>query len=92
MKPVPLAPKSPNYLIIIYLVKKFIQHLKSCISVKRLLAVTPYHLNILNDRTAFYKDGKELASNNSKINDSVVDMKSRKSFAYNFVKFLYFII
>lgn len=78
--------RSHNYLVIVYLVKKFIQHLKSCLSVKRLLAVKQFHLSVLNDRTSFYKDGKQIVSTNPKINLSLLEIKSKKSIKIDFVK------
>ena len=64
--------------MIIYLVKKFIENLKSCVSVKRLLEMKTFHLNVVNDKSAFYRDGKDLALNNtikSKGSDSPVSQK-----------------
>ena len=60
----PVKKKTPNYLVIVYIVKKFIQSLKSYIKVKRILKITPFHLNLLNDVTSFYKDGKEIGNSN----------------------------
>lgn len=60
----PVKKKTPNYLVIVYIVKKFIQSLKSYIKVKRILKITPYHLNLLNDVTSFYKDGNEIGNSN----------------------------
>ena len=58
--------KSPNYLVIVYLVKKIIQILKSCVKVKRILKIKPYHLFLLNDLSSFYKDGSEFGNNAQK--------------------------
>ena len=57
--------KAKNYLIIVYLVKKFIQSLKSYLTVKKILKIKPFHLNMINDLTSFYKDGNDIGNSNA---------------------------
>ena len=57
-----MAKRTKNYLIIAYLVIKFIQNLKSCVKVKRIIKIKPFHLNVLGDQSSFYKDGNNILS------------------------------
>lgn len=81
--------KSHNYLIIVYLVKKFIQNLKTYLSIKRLLAVKQFHLNLLNDSAAFYKDGKDLAKPQIHITQNLIKLNGEKLTSYNYVSSVY---
>ena len=85
MTPISHMQKSRNYLIIVYLVKKFIQNLKTCLSVKRLLRVKQFHLNVLNDSTVFYKDGKDLAKPQINIKPNLIKLNSENLPSYNYV-------
>ena len=57
-----MVKRTKNYLIIAYLVKKFIQNLKSCVKVKRIIKIKSFHLNVLGDQCSFYKDGNNILS------------------------------
>ena len=85
MTPISHMQKSRNYLIIVYLVKKFIQNLKTCLSVKRLLRVKQFHLNVLNDSSSFYKDGKDLAKPHIHIKPNLIKLTGEKLPSYNYV-------
>lgn len=51
--------KPKNFLIIVYLVKKFIQITKTYVFLKKIFSLKNYHFHIINDKSNFYKKGLE---------------------------------
>lgn len=51
--------KPKNFLIIVYLVKKFIQITKTYAFLKKIFSLKNYHFQIINDKSNFYKKGLE---------------------------------
>lgn len=48
-----------NFLVIVYLVKKFIQRLKTFTHLKKILVLNDFHFNTIGDKTNYYKKGVE---------------------------------
>ena len=51
--------KRKNFLLVIYMVKKFIQIIKTYTFVKRIFRLKAYHFNIIGDISSFYQRGSE---------------------------------
>ena len=51
--------KRKNFLLVVYMVKKFIQIIKTYTFVKRIFHLKAYHFNIIGDISSFYQRGSE---------------------------------
>jgi len=51
--------KTKNFLLVVYMVKKFIQIIKTYTFVKRIFRLKAYHFNIIGDISNFYQRGSE---------------------------------
>lgn len=71
--------KPKNFLIIIYLVKKFIQRIKTFTFLKKIFKLNEYHFNILGDKANFYINGSQFGENFFK------SLSNRNDFDNNYV-------
>lgn len=51
--------KPKNFLIIIFLVKKFIQRIKTLFFLKKIFRLNEHHFNIIGDKANFYINGSQ---------------------------------
>ena len=61
-KKFPLKTKVKNFLVIVYLVKKFIQVIKSYTLLKRILRLKEYHFRMIGDDSNFYDNGNDFGN------------------------------
>ena len=55
----PFLKRKKNFLVIVYLVKKFIQILKTYRFVKKILRLKNFHFRFIGDKSNYYKNGME---------------------------------
>jgi len=51
--------KTKNFLLVVYMVKKFIQIIKTYTFVKKIFHLKAYHFNVIGDSSNFYQRGSE---------------------------------
>lgn len=75
--------KTKNFLIIVYLVKKFIQITKTYAFLKKIFSLKSYHFHIISDKSNFYKKGLEFGEH------MIEDIKNRANYnsVSNYVNF-----
>lgn len=81
-----LKKKRQNFLIVIYLVKKFIQILKTYAYLKKIFRLKEFHFNLIGDTSNFYSRGGEFGE------QYFGNLTNRTSHNYVFIYLFFFLL